>query len=154
MLQLEPIELILRTIPEGFLYMLGMYIFSYNKIEKKKYIISSLIIGISIYFFRELPISYGVHTILTILLTIFLSMYYNKIEVILCIKGTIITFIIQFISEGINVLVLKLIPGLDLNTLFSNPTSKNLMGLPSLFITVIILVTLDKLKKKKDKINE
>lgn len=155
MLKLEPIEIILRAIPEGLLYMLGLYIFSNTNIIKAKYIVSSIIIGLSIYIFRTLPVSYGVHTVLTILLIVFVSSTYNKIEVIFSIKSTIIMFIIQFLSEGINILLLKLIPGLDLDRLFSIAIYKNLLGVPSLFISLITLLLLKKyFYKKKDEINE
>jgi len=155
MLNLEPIELILRAIPEGFLYMLGVYIISRNNLEKYKYILSSIIIGVSVYIFRLLPISYGVHTILTILLVIFLSNIYNKIEVVSVIKSTIIIFIIQFLSEGLNILILKLIPNLDLDKLFNIPIYKNLLGIPSLIISLLILIVMKKyIYKKKDNKDE
>lgn len=155
MLNLEPIELILRTLPEGFIYMLGVYIFSYKCINKSKYIISSIMSGVSIYIFRALPISYGVHTILTILLIVFLASTYNKIDVILVIKSTIMIFIIQFLSEGLNILLLGLFPSLDLDTMFNIPIYKNLLGIPSLIISLLILIVMKKyIYKKKDNKNE
>lgn len=155
MLNLEPIELILRAIPEGFLYMFGLYIFSKKEIEKKKYIISAIIIGLGIYIFRELPVNYGVHTMLTILLIIFLSSIYNKIEVISSIKSTIIMFIVQFISEAANILLLQLIPNLELDKLFSNTLYKTLLGIPSLIISLLILIGMKKyIEKKKDNKDE
>lgn len=154
MLDLKPIEFFLRAIPEGFLYILGIYVFSKIKIDKKKYIKGSLITAIVIYCIRFLPIDYGVHTILSILFIIFLSIFYNGIDQINVIKGTIITFIIQFLSEGINMLVISIIPNINLNKLFNKPEIKTLLGLPSLIITLIVCILFYNNYKKKDEIKD
>ena len=152
MLKSEPIEFFLRAIPEGFLYILGIYIFSKVKIDRKKYVILSLITGIVIYFIRCLPIDYGVHTILTILFIIFFSMFYIKVDSIKIIKSTIINFMIQLLSEGINMIILNLIPNLDLERLFGNSIIKTLLGIPSLIITLMTLMLFYNNYKKRDEI--
>jgi len=139
MLQLEPIELILRTIPEGFLYMLGIYIFSYTKINKSKYIISSLITGIIIFLIRELPISYGIHTILLILIIAFFNMFYNKVDAVSSVSSTIIIFVLQIISEIGNVSLLNLL-NLNIDLLFKDPIMKSVLGIPSLLITLLLIL--------------
>lgn len=154
MLKLEPIEFLLRGIPEGFLYILGVYIFSRIKINQKKYLISSVITAAVITFIRLLPIDYGVHTILSILFIIFLSMLYNNIDPIKVIRATILTFIIQFLSEGINIVILSIIPNIDLDSLFNNAKIKNFLGIPSLIITLIVMILLNKIYKKKDEIKD
>ena len=154
MLKLEPIEILLRGIPEGFLYILGVYIFSKIKINRNKYITSSLITSVVICCIRFLPIDYGVHTILSILFIIFFSILYNKIDSIKATRATIITFIIQFLSEGINMLVLTSIPNLDLDYLFSNAVTKNFLGIPSLIVTLIVLMLFYNFYKRKDDIKD
>ena len=49
MLKLEPIEFFLRAIPEGFLIILGIYILSKTRIDKKKYLVSSIVYAITIF---------------------------------------------------------------------------------------------------------
>lgn len=139
MLQLEPIELILRAIPEGFLYMFGMYIFSNTKINKYKYIISSLITGVIIFLIRELPINYGVHTMLLILFIIFFSIFYAKVDPVNSVKGTLICFIFQFLSEFINLGLLNML-NLNIDLLFKDPIMKNVLGMPSLIITLLLIL--------------
>lgn len=154
MLKSEPIEFFLRAIPEGFLYILGVYIFSKIKIDRNKYIKSSLITSIVVYCIRLLPIDYGVHTILTILFIIFFSMSYNKIDQIKVIRATITTFIIQFLSEGINMIILNFIPNLNVDNLFNDAIMKTFLGIPSLIITLIILILFYNSCKKKDEIKD
>lgn len=149
MLKSEPIEFFLRAIPESFLYLLGIYVFSKVRIHKRKFIKASVMIALVMYCIRLLPINYGVHTILSILFIIFLSIFYNKIDSIQAIKSTIIMFLIQFLSEGINMLILMSIFNKNLEGLFNNVMYKTLLGLPSLIITLIILYSF---YKKKDAI--
>ena len=95
MLKLQPIEFFLRTIPEGFLFIFAIYVFSQINITRKKYIISSLVFSSSVYIIRLLPINYGVHMILSVLVLLFISIVYNKVEAIQSVKSIIILYMIQ-----------------------------------------------------------
>lgn len=139
MLKLQPIEFLLRGIPESFLFILAIYVFSKTKINKRIYIISSLLYAMSTYIIRLLPIDYGVHMILSVLCLLFILVAYNKFEVILSIKNIIIIYLIQFLSEAINVIILNIM-NLDLNELFKNPINKTILGLPSLIISMITIL--------------
>ncbi|MFU7514279.1 hypothetical protein [Clostridium sp. HCS.1] len=139
MLQLKPIEFLLRALPEGFLVILAIYIFSKTKINNKKYVITSLIFSLITYTVRMLPINYGVHIVLSILFLLLIVVSYNKIEVLVAIKSIIFIYLIQFVSEAINVLILTFM-NIDLNIQFENPIYKSVMGIPSLIITGIIIL--------------
>lgn len=56
MLKLTGIDILLRTIPEAFLFVLSAYLFSFKKINKKDFSISVLLLSICTYLVRELPI--------------------------------------------------------------------------------------------------
>lgn len=150
MLKPEPIEFLLRALPEGFLLILGMYVFAKQKFDKKRYFVSSIISSIIVYFIRELPISYGVHTIIIIVVLILLSVFYNEIDLYRTVRSTISVFIVQYVSEAINVIGLRLIPNLDLNIIFKDPILKNVSGIPSVIITTIIIYVFYRKFKKKD----
>ena len=150
MLKLKPIEFLLRGIPESFLFILAIYVFSKTKLDKNKYIISSLLYAISTYIIRLLPIDYGVHIILSVLFLLFILIIYNKFEVIVLIRSIIIMYLIQFVSEAINVAMLNII-GLDLDTLFENPVSKSVVGIPSLIISGMIIWSFNFFNKRREK---
>ncbi len=139
MLQLKPIEFVLRTLPEGFLVILAIYIFSKTKIDKIKYLITSIIFSVTTYTVRSLPINYGVHMVLSVLLLLFIIVSYNKIDVVSSIKSIIFIYLIQFISEAINVLILNSM-NIDLDSQFKNPIYKSILGIPSLIFTGIIIL--------------
>jgi len=152
MLKLEPIEFFLRTLPECFLLILAIYSFSKIRINTKKYIISGLICSVGIFLVRMLPISYGVHTILGMGIAMVLGVSINKIDVIKSIKGILITIIIQFMLEGVNIFIITNILKGDTNKIFSDPIQKTLYGIPSLVILAIIIVGYYNINYKKDRL--
>lgn len=151
MLKLQPIEFLLRGIPESFLFILAIYVFSKTKINKKTYIISSLLYALSTYIIRLLPIDYGVHMILSVLCLLFISVVYNKFEVIVSIKSIIVMYLIQFVSEAINVAILSIM-NLNLDELFKNPVNKTILGVPSLIISTIIISSFYVFNKRRKRI--
>ncbi|MBD7913755.1 hypothetical protein H9660_01195 [Clostridium sp. Sa3CUN1] len=148
MLQLKPIEFILRVIPESFLVIFAIYVFSKTTINKKKYLITSIVFSLIVYATRMLPINYGVHMILSVLFLLFIITAYNNIDVVSSIKSIISVYLVQLLSEAINVLILNLM-NLDLETLFKSAFNKTMLGIPSLIITGIIILIFYKLNKKK-----
>ena len=83
----------------------------------------------------------------------FISIVYNKIDVIRAIKSIIILYLIQLISEAVNVLGLNLM-NLDLDKLFKDPIKKSILGLPSLLITLIIIIIFYLINKKRGKLKK
>lgn len=148
MLHLKPIEFILRVIPESFLVIFAIYVFSKTNIEKKKYLVTSIVFSLIIYTTRMLPINYGVHMILSVLILLFIVVSYNNIEVANGVKSIIFTYLIQLASEAINVLMLNFM-NVDLDTLFQDAVSKTILGIPSLIITGIVILIFYVINNKK-----
>ena len=115
MLKLTLLEFFLRGLPEGFLIIFAVYAFSKTVINIKRYIVSSIIFVIAVYLIRLLPIQYGVHTILNIIVIIVLAVNINKIGIIKSIQASIMTIILEFICEGINIFIIKYIFKEDIN---------------------------------------
>lgn len=147
MLKLHPIEFFLRAIPEGFLFILAVYIFSKTRIDRKKYIVSSMIFAITMFMVRLLPIDYGIHTILSLIFLVLLTTTYNKIDAMQSMKSVLIVVLMQFIIEGINILILKLIPNINIESVFNNPVKKTLLGIPSLMMAYVVIWVLNKKKE-------
>lgn len=139
MLRITWLEFFLRGLPEAFLLIIGAYIFSNTVINIKKLIISSVIFLIAGTLIRILPIQYGVHTILSIIVCIILTVNICKISIIKSIQGNLMSIILEFICEGINVFIIKYIFKENIMHLISNPTMKILYGIPSLLIFTTII---------------
>ncbi|MBW9151521.1 hypothetical protein [Clostridium estertheticum] len=139
MLRLTLWEVFLRTLPEAFLLVFAVYVFSKTVINVKKYIISSTIYIIAVYVIRLLPIQYGVHTILNIIVIMVLTININKISIINSIKASVMAMILEFICEGINVFMIQYVFEVDVKYVLSNPSFKILYSIPSLVIFAVII---------------
>lgn len=153
MLKLQPIEFILRAMPESFLVIFAIYTFSNAKINKKKYLVTSIVFSFITYIARMLPISSGVHMILSILSILVIIVFYNKIEPVQGIKSIILMYLIQLISELINIFVLNLM-NVDLEVLLVDAVYKTILGIPSLIISGIIVFIIYKIKIKRKKLKK
>lgn len=157
MLKLTLLDIFFRGLPEEFLIIFAVYAFSKTVINIKRYMLSSIIFVIAIYLIRLLPIQYGVHTILSIIVIIVLTVNINKINIIKSIQASIIVTILEFICEGINMLIIQHIFKANIVYILNEPTLKILYGIPSLLIMLAISVTyyfyLSRRKKLKEVID-
>lgn len=148
MLRITAFEFIVRTIPETFILIFAMIILSNTKLNVRRYIISSSLLAIGEYFIRMLPINYGVPTILDIFIMIIIMRTINKTDVILAIKASLITTILLFICEGLNIFLLSIIFKDKLESIMLEPMLKTLYGFPS-FICFTIITIIYYLRKRK-----
>ena len=153
MLKLSMFEFIFRSIPEAFVFMFAIYSFSKTIVDKKKYLLSVILLGMSVFVIRMLPINYGVHTILNIIMTIIITCAISKIDILKSIKASIAMIIILFICEGLNVAILSIIFGSKLEQVLSNTVMKTIYGLPSLALFGIIISVYYMTLKKRDKLS-
>lgn len=157
MLRITLLEFFLRGLPEGILIIFAVYAFSKTVIDLKKYVLSCIIYIIAVYLVRLLPIQYGVHTILNIIILIILTVNVNKIVVIKAVQASIMALMLEFICEGINMVIIKYIFKVDMIKLLSDTSFKILYGIPSLLIFLAIVSTyyyyLSRRKKLRETIN-
>ncbi|MDD3242084.1 MAG: hypothetical protein PHQ64_04890 [Bacilli bacterium] len=132
MLRLTAFEFILRALPEAFIYIFAGHVFSNKKLNVNRYLIASLLLAVSTFIIRMLPINYGVHTILIIIMQIIILISISKIDIILAIKASIIATICLFMAEVLNMLVLNLIFKEQLQSAMLNTQLKTIYGMPSL----------------------
>lgn len=153
MLKLSVFEFVVRSIPEVLIFMFAIYSFSQIRLNRNRYLLSSLLLGICVFLIRMLPINYGVHTILNIIVLTVIACSINKIDKLKVIRSSIIMTIILFICEGINVAILTFIYGAELEKIFKNSAMKTIYGLPSLFAFGIIVMIYYLYLRKKDKLS-
>lgn len=150
MLKLSMLEFFIRGIPEAFLFIFSVFVFSKTKIRKKEYVLLSFIYAVIVYFIRLLPILYGVNNILLIILAIIITVFLGKIDIVKTIKAVIISVIIQFVCEGINIFIIMFIMKKDMNYIFNEPSLKTIYGLPSLLLFGLVVAIYYKLLKGKE----
>lgn len=149
MLKLTTIEFFLRLIPEMMIFMWGIYVVSREKFKLKNYIFATFILGIITFGVRELPIHYGVHTIINNVLTVCILIIIG-IPIVKGIYSTLVVTLLLSLSEIFNMLVLKVF-NINSEKLFRNIIVKCILGFPSLiFFAVFILLIMLYLKRRKD----
>lgn len=148
MFKLTCIDFFFRTIPETFILIYGMHIIAQKPVNLYKYILSSLILSILIFFIRKLPIYFGVHTDICIMLTIIIAMFIMNIPLIKNVLGTFLLYFMLSLSETMNMLLLS---GLNIDTDISvlQPITRFIYGIPSLIIFIISVIILKFLLKNK-----
>ncbi|NRY64175.1 hypothetical protein [Clostridium beijerinckii] len=148
MFKLTCIDFFFRTIPETFILIYGMHIIAQKPVNLYKYILSSLILSILIFFIRKLPIYFGVHTDICIMLTIIIVAFIKDIPLIKNVLGTFLLYFMLSLSETINMLLLD---GLNINTDISvlQPLTRCIYGIPSLITFIISVIILRFILKNK-----
>ena len=141
MLSTSLFEFIARGFAEEFLFVLAVHAFSKTGINLKKYLLSGTIFWILAFLIRLLPIQYGIHTILSLISLIVLVSWINKIDIVKAIRAGLITFILTFVFEGINIFIIQFILKVDINIMMNNPILKTLYGLPSIILFGIFVIT-------------
>ncbi len=141
MLKVTLLELVVRGIPEGLLFILLTYAFSKRFIHTKRYLVASVLYSVGVYLIRLLPIQTGADFILNLVLLITLTVMVNKIEIIKAIKAGIVAFLLGFVSEGVNFFFVQFILKKDMNVIFNNPVLKVLYASPSIIFFGCIVIT-------------
>lgn len=150
-LSISLIELLAKGIPEGFLFTWAIFIFSKTPIDKKKYLLISTLTILTTFIIRRLPINYGVNTMLSLLIMIILFVVICKVDIPKVIISVIGVTIILFISEELNILLLRAIYGTERTIeLLTSTMGKSLYGIPSTIFFAIILLVAHRIIKKRN----
>ena len=140
---------IIRSIPESIILMLSSFILLDLKLDKKQILKYGVLLGIIISMIRKLPITFGVHSLLyMIVLGLILFKISNKnfMEVIITPCNI---WIALALSEGIYYLIAKNILMIDTKVLTDYQTVEGALStLPSLGILLLVVLMIKSMKKK------
>lgn len=153
MLKVSFIEFLLRFIPESFLFLLAAYVFSNKKIEKKLYVISGFVIAISMYCIRLLPIQFGIHSLLGVIVVILVAVNINKIPTSKAISSAVMVIIFEAIFETVNLIFMDKVLKLNVQAVLSDSVSKLVYFAPSMILLGCIIALYNVIvNKRKNKI--
>lgn len=151
MLESSIIYFILRSIPESITLILSGYILL--GVDIKKNIINILkegiALGLFIYIVRTLPINFGIHTVLAMIIQgIMLYKISNK-NIVQLMISTCQIWLSVILSEAIYIVIALKVLSLDLNLLTNNKNIESAIAtLPSLIILISIVFIFRYLNKK------
>lgn len=150
MLKLSLFELFFRLVPEGFLMGVLMFVLSNKKINGKKLILIGIILGVTPFFIRLLPISFGVHTMLLLIIYIITAVKLNNIDKIKAVSSGLLSIIILSICEFINFILVVNLLKFPADIFLNDVKIKTLAGSPSLLLFALIIFIIYKVKRNKD----
>lgn len=150
MSQHDFLSLIVRMIPEAFLLIYSIYILTNTKVYFKKIFISSILGGLGVYIIRLLPVHFGVHTIISVMLYIVLAVKINNIEMFKAMATTLVAIIIIFISDLVLVFVYTNIFQLSSELLFGESWISALTSIPSLILFYLIVKFIAFFREKRN----
>jgi hypothetical protein len=142
MLKISLFELLVRGILEGFLFILAVHAFSRMKVDKRQFVFSSLLFIFFTYIIRFLDINFGVHTVLNLIVIIGLCVFINKLPLFGVVKGAMLSVLIMFAIEGLNVAFLQLVFKDELKDIIADPYKKTIAGVPGILLFGVIVITL------------
>ena len=94
------------------------------------------------YFIRLLDINFGVHTVLNLIVIIGLCVFINKLNLFKVVIGAMLTVLIMFAIEVLNVGLLQVIYGDNLANIIEDPYKKTLAGMPGILFFAVISILL------------
>jgi hypothetical protein len=149
---MSPLEYGLRADTESLILIFVSYLFARKKINKKFYFTSSVLFSIASYSVRRLPIHFGVHTIIIMMIYIVIIVFINDIPINKAIFSILSGTIILLICEWINLFVLNDCLKINVEILLNKPLIKTLYFMPSLilFLCIIWLIHMLMNKTKKE----
>ena len=146
------IEFLLRGIPEAMMLNLGLYTFANMVVNKRQFFVGVLMVAALQIPIMLLPITYGLHTPIIMIVIIILFQKIHKVDMMVATRCGIISITIEMICEIINIGVIKLFSNRALSEIFSNPIHKVIYELPSVILSNIILIGIYIWLKKQQKL--
>lgn len=146
MLKLPLLDFFILGIPESFLSILIIYSLGRKRIIWKSYFLLSILLAIVEYSTRMLPINFGVHTMLDMLLIILLAVYVIKIPVLKAVSYTIVEKFIIVFSEVLLFTLMNLFK-IDISNKTSSTLIKDLYEFPYLIFIGLAVIIIRKIRK-------
>lgn len=142
---------ILGYILQAFAYLLGAHAFMRKRIVPKEYVIVGSIFTFGSILIRQLPIHFGVHTILNIVLLFIICITLLRWSVYLSIKSILLVTVVLLVTEIISIVVLTSIIGHETFSRYMEmPLERAILGLPAaLSFAIAILVFYIPMTRKK-----
>ncbi len=152
MLHTSMVYILIRTFPECILVLFSGCILLNLNIPKSKVFKTGIIYALIVSFIRILPIHFGIHTLLSIILTTFILLYFSNKNLIDLLATTCCIFIALLFSEVIYLNTFTNIFRLHYNLIVDNfSLSSALLSLPSLLIFLILVKLINIIQRKFNK---
>lgn len=129
------LQLVTGYLPQGLSFVLFIYAFCRQRIDRKRFVLSVGVMFLVIWLTRNLPVNFGVHTLLNMLALIGLSCGVCGLRLEKTVVGCLLATVVMFCTEALNVAVLWLILGRErTDALLTDSLIKALLVIPSMVL--------------------
>lgn len=124
---------------QSIIFVFCLYVLSGKSVDRRKFLSTSIVFMLGTLLIRALPIHFGVHTLICMLLLILLGNKMLALSIYTAIKASLFALIILLSLESLNVFLFTLIWGYQrFDALMDNSWTKNLLGL---VVNLVFLLT-------------
>jgi len=145
-------QLFLQFLPETLVLTFLTIIFLKTDLDIKKLLIISILNTITSFFYRLLPLTFGFHTILSIITLTFFVCYFFKVKLLTVFFAILKTFIIFGVVELISFNLFLLLTGNTTETVLNNQTLKTTAILLQSLILLLIGLLLYRKRMTEQKV--
>lgn len=133
-------EYLLCYLAQCFIIMLGVYAFCKKKLAMPQYLVAVAMLFFCAVIIRKLlPISFGVHTLFIMMVTVLVSIWYLKFPINSSVRSGIYMTLILLLGEIINILFLNVLLGKErFVAVMGNSVTKFVYAIPSTVIALLI----------------
>ena len=142
------VQFVLRQMPEALFLVLAVFAYNRRKVEWKQYLACSALWLISNVLVRMLPIQFGVHTLLGVLLLIGICTYVGKFPLIEALKAALFVTVLLCILDAINLSIAMAYLGSSFEAVMQQVIPKTLWGTPALVAFGVITVCVYKVRTR------
>ena len=147
MLESSLVYIITRTFPESLILVLSGVVLLGINIDKKRIFKDGIILGMIIGIIRLLPITFGVHSILSMISLCIILLRYDNNDIVKSMVSTCLVWISLALSECIYILISISFLNIKVERLTDNTTLQGaIITLPSLLIMFLIVLLLKYIK--------
>lgn len=143
---------IFQGIPESIA--IATFAFAVAKIHfsLKKLILIGLIIAFTSYFVRLLPLTFGIPTIINMIMLFILLVFVGKGSITVSLIATLLSSLSIIIVENICLPLLMTISGITSELFFANTLIRILITLPQVVVMFVLAFLIRKFRTRKDSV--
>ncbi|KPU44536.1 hypothetical protein OXPF_16190 [Oxobacter pfennigii] len=141
---------LIRALPEAIGMNLLILAFVKEKTNMKNLMLSSSICGLVAFILRMLPLRFGIHSLLVLIIQAFVMNIVYKIKMQKLFKGTIVCLVALAGFEMITLLAMEYIFKIDPQAVYSNGLSTIISGIPSILMLYALAYIIWKINSAKE----
>ena len=143
--------LIIQGLPEQIAVMTLAFVFAKIRLEWKKIIIFAIIMTLTVYLLRMLPITFGIHTIVLLGLQFFFLIQFCQVHVLEALRACLISVLLLIMVEYICFTLFTVLFGISFETYMNDVTTRILISWPQVIVLFLISFIVLKVRTGREK---